>query len=214
MAQTVDNSLEQRIVDLESAVRSLRATNLTDLASVVDASGNPVPLSSLAFGQVAAILSGVGVAQVIGAYNTAPGAASAAPASAWVYPGNPNVEVLVKGGRLRVDWSALIALLGGNATATASWSYSYAVDYIGPVNARGTVVQRVVDPSYYRAIIARDTALTGMYLECGNWFMHTGLAPGWYRISAAWLLAYGAYASGAGDPHGYGDNPRIAATPF
>lgn len=207
MAQVLDTSLEQRVLDLESQVRALRATNLTDLASVVDASGAPVPLSSLAFGQVSSILSGVGVATSAGIAGTAVGTGS----TAWTIA-DPTVEVLVRGGRLRVDWAALIAILGGSAAAAASWSYSYAVDFIGAEGARGTVSTRVINPSYYRAIMARDQAVVGQYVEAGNWFMHTGLAPGWYRVRAAWLLAYSSTAGT--QPQGFGDNPRIAATPF
>jgi hypothetical protein len=215
VAQQADNSLEARFAALEAQVRSLRATNLTDLASVVDASGHPVPLSSLAFGQVADIWAGVGVMNVSGVLNQASGA-NTDPA-AWTYTDRPTVTVLVRGGRLRVDWSALIALNGGNPSTSfaASWAYSYRVTYTGPQDSPGSVSTIVAQPDYYRAIMVRDTSPTGTgsYVEMGNWAMHTGLAPGWYAVQAAWRLQFASAASGS-PPQAFADNPRIAATPL
>jgi hypothetical protein len=206
---TEPSSLEGRVAQLESTVRSLMASNWTDRASVVDAAGNAVQLSSLAFGQVADLWSGIGVMNVSGVLNQ-----STPP---WIYPGHPSVTVLVRGGRLRVDWSALMALNGGNPAApfAASWAYSYRVVYTGPEGAPGTVSTQVVDPDYYRAIMVRDTSATGtgVYVEAANWALHTGLTPGWYKVEGAWRLGYSAASSGS-TPQGFTDNPRIAATPL
>lgn len=211
---TAPSTLEGRIAQLEAQVRSLMATNWTDRASVVDASGAAVPLSNLAFGQVADIWSGVGVMNVLGVLNTAAGPYTN-PAS-WTYT-NPTVTVLVRGGRLRVDWSALVALNGGNPQSpfSAFWVYSYRVIYTGPEGAPNTVNTTAINPDYYRGILLRDTSATGtgVYSECGNWAMHTGLAPGWYRVQAAWLLGFNSVSSGS-PPQGFADNPRIAATPY
>lgn len=219
MAQTVDNSLEQRIADLESAVRSLRATNLTDLASVVDASGNPVPLSGLAFGQVAAIWAGVGVVHIDAAPSFTADGKTASPVptatptpGAWYQPSpGLQLDVLVRGGRLRIDWAALLAMVGGNGNAYGVMSYS--LDYLGDVNTHGTVpLSRPVPLDYYRAIQIRDNAAQGATVQSGNWYMHTGLTPGWYRVRAGWFHGYTSTATIV--PHIDCDNPRIAATPF
>jgi hypothetical protein len=214
MAQTVDNTLEERIRQLEAAVRSLRATNLTDRASVVDAAGNAVPLSGLAFGQVSALWAGIGVMNVSGVLGQARTALTQAH---WTVTDNPAVTVLIRGGRLRVDWSAMLALNGGNPSANfnAYWLYSYRVTYTGPEGAPGTVSTVIVNPDYYRSLLVRDMTATGTgaYLQAGNWAMHTDLTPGWYRVQAAWILGYANAASGS-PPQGFADNPRIAATPL
>lgn len=209
MAGAPDTGLEGRFAALEAQVRSLMATNWTDRASVVDAAGNAVPLSGLAFGQVADLWSGVGVMNVSGVLNTSGGP--------WIYPGHPTVTVLVKGGRLRVDWSALMALNGGNPQQPFSsyWVYSYRGTYLGPETAQGTVNTVVINPDYYRGIAIRDTSATGtgVYHEGGNWAMHTGLTPGWYKIEGAWQLGWSSASSGS-TPQGFCDNPRIAAQPL
>lgn len=214
MPADTPNNLEQRLADLEQQVRALRAGNLTQLASVVDASGNTVSLANLAFGQVVDVWNGVGIIQQSQQPGVTVGPASSAPASAWTYPGHPLVEVLVLSGRLRVDWSAMMACIAGTASSATSWSYSYAVDFIGAQGARGSVTQRVIDPSYYRAIVARDQPVAGTYNEVGNWAFHTGLTPGWYRVQGAWILAYNSTPSTSTMSSGFCDYPRLSATPF
>lgn len=211
MAQSSDNTtLEGRLATLEAGFRSLMAGNWTDLASVVDAAGNAVPLASLAFGQVAAIWAGTGVVSITNP--ASPGVdAKTAPSSVWVQP-DPGLQltVLVKGGRLRVDWAGLLALAGATG-AGATIVMSYTLDYLGPAGAQGSVNQRVVDVDYYRGIQIRDNPAVANTGQQGSWYMHTGLTPGWYRVWAAWILGSGA---ASGQSQGSCDNPRIAATPF
>lgn len=210
---TEPSGLEGRIAALEGQVRSLMATNWTDRASVVDANGNAVPLSGLAFGQVADLWPGVGVVDMSPTAGTASG--SVTDPNQWTYMNpHPVVTVLVRGGRMRVDWSAQMAFLGGTAAANPYLAYSYRVIYTGPQNAPDTASVVVVQPDYYRALLLRDPSFSGnfAYLQAGNWAMHSGLTPGWYRVQGAWFLNYAATAGA--QPHGYIDNPRIAATPF
>lgn len=222
---TEPSSLEGRLAALESAVRSLMATNWTDRASVVDAAGNAVPLSSLAFGQVAAVWAGVGVVAMDGvagqtssAVTTpSPGATSTTVQPGVWYQPNPGcqVDVLVQGGRLRVDWASLLAL-GTTTSGEAPYAcMSYSLDYLGDVRTHGaTPRSRTVVPDYYRSIAIRDNGAVGNSEQMGSWFMHTGLTPGWYRVQAAFFLGYLGASSGNGSPHMNADNPRIAATPF
>lgn len=205
-----DQSTEGILTELIAQVRALRASNPLDLASVTDAAGNTVPLSGLAFGEVATIWAGVGVVSI-----TNPGAspvdAKTAPPSAWTQPSpGLQLDVLVQGGRLRVDWAALLALAGA-AGAGATIVMSYSLDYLGPATARGSVNTRVADPDYYRGIQIRDNPAAANTGQQGTWFMHTGLTPGWYRVWAAWILGTGSVANPS---TGSCDNPRIGATPF
>lgn len=204
-------TLQSWMQNVDRQLRDLAIGNPLDRGSVQDAAGNNVLISSLAFGQVADLWPGVGVMDVPGALNsTGPG---------WTYTAKPTVTVLVRGGRLRVDWSALLALLGGGAPTTtaaqfaAAWVYSYRLMYLGPENARGSVNQQVVGPDYYRALSIRDMSGSGTYLQAANWAMHTDLTPGWYQVQPAWLFSYTSQPVGT-PPHAYADNPRIAATPY
>lgn len=209
----VPAGLADWMAGVERQLRDLATGNPLDRGSVTDAAGNAVPLSSLAFGQVADIWSGVGVVDAA----AQPGQTSTDPGTGvtpWTYMDpHPVVTVLVRGGRLRVDWSAQMAFAGGSTAANPSLVYSYRVLYTGPPDKPGSVSVQVIDPDYYRGLVLRDPSFSGnyFYLQAGNWAMHTGLAPGWYRVQGAWRMTYAASQVG---PHGYIDNPRIAATPF
>jgi hypothetical protein len=206
MVQLADNTLEGRIARLEQQVRSLTAGNLTNNASVVDAQGNAVPLSGLAFGQVQAIQTGNGVASFTGTANTGAGR-SVAP---WMN-GALLVNVLVKGGRLRVDWAANMSALGVQVQTI----YSYTVTFLGngaALDPALDVPANVVVPAdFYRALVVYDPNNIGAIVGHGTWAFHTGLAPGWYRVRAAYQFGY---ASTPQAPTANVDYPRIAATPF
>lgn len=206
MPTPADNSLEGRIADLEAQVRALRSTNLTDLASVRDASGNTVPLSGLAFGQVQATQTGTGVASFVGVANTA------APRSGaqWV-SGALFVDVLVKGGRLRVDWAANMSALGVQVQTIYSYSLTALGNGAAADPARDVPANVVVSPDFYRALVVYDPNTIGAVVGHGTWAFHTGLAPGWYRVRAAYQFGYGSTAQA---PTANVDYPRIAATPF
>jgi hypothetical protein len=208
MAQTADGTLERRIADLEAQVRSMRATNLTDLASVVDASGNSVPLSGLAFGQVSAENPAVGAVSLTSTANVATSGQDTDP-MAWTYLASPILDVLVKGGRMRVDWAAVLAA-NANQTASPEISMSYQVLFRGPSND-GTVNTRVVNPSRYRCIKIVNYGASPRVESYGTFAFHTGLAPGWYRVQTGFYLAY---QSSTTTVTCSADYPRLAATPF
>jgi hypothetical protein len=200
------NSLEQRFADLEQAVRSLRATNLTDRASIVDASGSAVALSALAFGQVIGVNPTVGAVSITGVPNAA--------SPSWGIPSNwsyvdPTVDVYVRGGRLRVDWAALLAMNSGPGMGP-QLVMSYRVTFRGALND-GTVNTVVVQPDYYRCISILDNAGVARIDSMGSFYLHTGLAVGWHRIQAAFFLLYNATT---GTPRASADYPRIGATPL
>lgn len=205
-----DTSTEGRILELERQVADLRQTG----SRIYDpATDQFVSVSSLAFGQVADLWDLIGAADILGVAGATVGTQTD-PANWTFYPRGPSVRVLVRGGRLRVDWAALLYLAGADAYSSAYWVMSYDVTFLGPPDAPDTVSQRVINPDYYRGIVVRDFGKVGAINEAGNWFMHTGLTPGWYRVQAAFRLSYDVIATTAQPPHGWGDNPRVAATPL
>ncbi len=194
-----DTSMAARLAEIERQMADLRQTG----SRIYDpATGAFVPLSSLAFGQVMALEAGVGAESRTGPA----GSAGSTPFTAGT-PG-PQVDVLVRGGRLRVDWASLLAAAGNTTTMV----YSYSVTYIGPPDAPNTASTQVVAPDYYRAVTVRDNQNIGAVASFGSFAFHTGLTPGWYRVRGMYQLVYGS-TPGAG-PAGSADNPRLGATPY
>jgi hypothetical protein len=193
VAQIAETSLEARIANLESQVRSLTASNWTDRASVVNAEGRYVPLSSLAFGQVAARDTG----QVSLTANTA----------TWFY-GNPSLDVYVQGGRLRLDVAGWLIVGGLNLRL----SMSYRV--IGPTETAGEASSTVpVDAHESRALMLTSKGNAASYeMAAGFPDLIEGLAPGWYRVQGAYQLV--GEANAPADTFGYVINRRIFATPL
>lgn len=203
MAQTVDSSLEQRLSDIESALRSLRTTNWTDLASVVNAAGAAVPLSSLAFGQVADTLNtDVTPVSFTGVSGTVGG-------TGFVSAGGPSVNVLVSGGRLRVDIAALMVSSGNKASLMMSYGIR------GPAVSAATAPAAPVIGYNGDTVYSVECFHSGMGQEQdfsgGSFGLHTGLARGWYNVTARYSLSYSgtSYA-----PYGIVTFPRIVATPY
>lgn len=196
MAGIRDTSLEAKIAEIEDQLRALRARNILDLAYVVGADGASVPLSSIAFGQAAAAQAQS--VEINGTPDTVGGAG-------W-FSGDPSVNVLVNGGRLRVDIAASLVATGNKC----SMFMSYAV--LGPVSTPNTTAgQVVVEAAYDRAIEVQHNGL-GMdqRASMGTFGLHTGLAPGWYTIASRYALSYSSSAA----PYGAATNRRIAATPY
>lgn len=209
MAQTVDNSLEGRLADVESAVRSMRATNLTDLASVTNAEGQAVALSALAFGMVT-------VVSPADDYQEITGPRGVVGDSGFIIAA-PSLDVFVTGARLRVDIAATVFARGDHC----SYRMSYALTYLGPAGAKGTVSVRVKDPDPVNAVSVQDQSTTptngsvnaaGAVFSAGTFGLHTVPQPGWYRVDAAYNLSYN--ATYGLPPFGNSENRRIAATPY
>lgn len=188
-------SLEARIEDLEAFARSMLAGNLTDLASVVNAAGRSVPLSSLAFGLVTA----VDLATTDLYVGTAPGAGSLG----WFY-GTPQLDVYVSGGGLVVLSAAQIYAQGNKCGMYQSYRL------LGPTVAAGGGAV-LVGPATDRSVSAFDPGYgQGTQLSAGTFGVHTGLAKGWYTVQSAYYLAY----SGGSVTDGTATNRRLAALPF
>lgn len=199
MAQVADNSLEGRLAQVESGLRALRATNLTDLASVTDASGSAVPLGQLAFGQaVAANTFAVTLTGSAGSPGTVP----------WDVTVGPATDVRVSGGTLRVDVAAALEAYGNRCSVFAGYRV------LGPADtqAGALTAAQAVAPDYTRAIELQDDAV-GMNARgaFGTFDVVPNLAPGWYRVVMAYALTY----SGTVDPpYGIITNRRLVATPY
>lgn len=196
MAGVVDQSLEAKFLELEAAVRAMRARNPLDDAAVVSPStGAYVAMSSLAFGQVAD--SDASLLEVI--------TPSGIGGSAWI-AGNPAVNVYVTGGRLRVDVAAALVASGNKL----SMFMSYAL--FGPSTvAAAPSAPQLVAPAYSRAVEVQHNS-TGMdhRMAAGTFGLHTGLVTGWYRVVSYYATAY----SNTTNPYGSAENRRLAATPY
>lgn len=93
MAQTVDDSLEQRIADLEAAVRAIRATDPFGLIA-----DTATPMVEM-YGTGPSTVGGVG----------------------W-FAGGPAVTIYVGSGRLKVDVAAALVAAGNHCSAFMSYA--------------------------------------------------------------------------------------------
>jgi hypothetical protein len=191
---TEPSGLEGRFAALEQQVRSLMATNWTDRASVVNAAGAAVPLSAIAFGQVN--YHGDDVAPLLTSNNNAGGG------TGWTDGGGPYLSVLVSGGQLRVDFATQIDLDGYQPYAAMSYTLR------GPgataALAAAASAPTVVLGDSWRAVSIGDAHSTTEWQNLtgggASFGIHTGLAPGWYRVAGVYTLSWG--ASTAGPSHG------------
>lgn len=194
-------SLTRTLLEMQRQLRNLATGNPLNKGSVRNAEGNYVAVSSLAFGQVGSVDARVGAVALAGPPNVDVPSGSAV----WTYA-NPGVTVLVTGGRLRVDWAALLAVQAVNGRTVMSTRLTYT----GPEDNPGSVSTLAVGPSYYRSIMLNAPGGAGVG-SFGTFYLHTGLAPGWYRIDSAYTLLHGVDTVA---PKGSVDHPRISATPF
>lgn len=197
MAQTTEQSLEGRISDLEAFARSWSAGNLTDLASVVNAEGRYVPLSSLAFGLVSA--TDLPAVQLDGGNPPAgPGGVG------WIY-GGPQLDVFVAGGNLLVLTAGALHAQGNKCGMYQSYRL------LGPTAAPSIDGAVAVAPAYDRAVLAFDPGYAqGTDIGAASFGTHTGLAIGWYRVQSAYAISF----SGGMYTVGIATNRRLAVMPF
>ena len=198
MAQLTSTSLEARIEELEAFARAMLAGKLTDRASVVNAAGRSVPLSSLAFGLVSAV--DPTYTELYGG-NPVSGPGSLG----WVY-GTPQLDVYVSGGGLVVLTAARLHSQGNKTSMYQSYRL------LGPTATAGDPAAPVaVAAATDRAIEAFDLgAGQGVDLGVGSFGVHTGLAAGYYRVQSAYFLSW----SGTQFTIGSATNRRVAALPF
>jgi hypothetical protein len=207
--------LEDRIRELEAAVRSLMATNWTDRASVVDAAGNAVPLSALAFGQVAANTNAqVTVQGVIGGYGQVTSTDH-----------TPQVVVYVSGGRLRVDvagqlYSALDAsasTAGYNAAVMTPWCrgpYPNAAAATAGLLPTGVTTRSSNNPVLLEVDKNGTGTQTGA-LGAGNFSLFTNLPPGFYLVGVDYMLDYDSTGQVGGNVPSVGIRRRsVSAQPY
>jgi hypothetical protein len=191
------HSLEQRLIDVEAALRSLLAGNWTERASVVNAAGAWVPLSQLAFGLVSA--ADLGYTELNGG-NPAPAPGGVG----WIY-GTPQLDVLVNGGSLLVFTAGQLHAQGNKCGMYQSYRL------LGPTAEPSAAGPQAVGPSYDRAVEAFDPGYgQGTDVGAGTFGSHTGLAPGYYRVQSAYAISF----SGGMFTYGSAVNRRIAALPF
>lgn len=192
-------SLEQRVLDLEAAMRGQRATNQTERISVINAAGQVVPLSQLAFGSVSATDAGLVTFTV--AANAGPGS------QGWLYSG-PSVDVYVTSGRLRIDLAAAL-VSSGNRFSTFM---GYRV--LGPATSQADLAAaaQYAAPDYTRAIELQHNS-SGMDVRgaFGTHDTRTGLPVGWYRVVASYAATYSGYTSAQ---NGSAENRRLTVAPF
>jgi hypothetical protein len=200
---TVD-SLAAEIQRMQRQIRDLAVGNPLNRGAVQNASGLYVPLSSLAFGQATA----VDPARLeMGTTSTGPGFLG------W-YSGGPYVNVLVMGGKLRVDLAAALTAQGNKCSTFVS----YALLGPGPTDVPpgpGTWTTRgelLVEPAQDRAIeIQHNGSGMDQRAAMGTFGLHTGLTPGWYTVDLRYALAF---SGTTGGPYGSVQNRRVAATPY
>lgn len=197
MVQAPATSLEYRIEQLEAGLRSLMAGNWTDLASVVNAAGRAVPLSSLAFGLVGA--TDLGYTELNGG-NPAPAPGGVG----WAY-GSPSLDVRVNGGGLVVLTAGALHAQGNKCAMYQSYRL------LGPGAVAGGSGVVALGPAYDRAVEVFDPGYgQGTDVGAGTFGVHTGLAAGWYRVESAYAISF----SGGMFTYGSAQNRRIAALPF
>jgi hypothetical protein len=186
MAQTSDDSLEQRLADLESAVRAL---------------------------QGAAAVGGTSVASTTPGTYTLTGVASTVGSVGWVTDQGPSVDLFLATGRVRVDVGAAFEVYGNKASLYAGFRVlgpALFVSADGVPDFTGAPVARApaFDPS---AQLQDDGVGMNQLGGFSNWDVVTGLDVGWYRVAACYFLAY---SGTSGAPYGAVSYRRIAATRY
>lgn len=188
MAQTADPSLEQRIADVESQVRAIVA------------------------GQA---LGGTSVAAKIPGAVTLTGIASTLGSVPWTTADGPSVDLFVPSGRFRVDVAASFEVYGNKASLYAGFQVRGPVDARTDPDGSGDYLAAapvLVPPDYERSASLQDDGAGMNQLGAfANFDVVTGLAVGWYRVQAAYALAYGGTT---GPPYGIATYRRIAATRY
>lgn len=187
MAQVADNSLEARIIDLESSVRSLLAT---------------------------AAIGGTTVAASNAAAVTLTGAAGTPGSVGWDVTSGPSVDLLITGGRVLVQVGANFEVYGNKCSLFTGYRVqgptTAARDTMG--NDLLAAAPVAVAPTLEKSAQLQDDG-TGMnQLGAFSTFdLVTGLVAGWYRITETYFLAY---SGTTGNPYGIASYRRLAVTRY
>lgn len=199
----VPAGLADWMAGVERQLRDLATGNPLDKGAVQDAGGRWVPITQLAFGMVTATdLTTVALT----------GAASTVGSVGWTRNG-PQANVLVSGGRLRVDVAGAVEVSGNKAGAYLGYELLGPGSADDPAQATVTQTVQVAAPDLAVAVMAFDPDGSGMskQLAAATFGLHTGLARGWYTVRACYYLAFSA---SSGPPYANFRNRRLAATPY
>ena len=198
------SSLTAEIEKIQRQLRDLAVGNPLNRGAVQNASGAYVPLTSLAFGQA----SKADPTRIeMGTTSTAPGQLG------W-YSGGPFVNVLVMGGKLRVDVAAALTARGNKCSTFVSYAILGPGDPTIPPGpstwtSRG---EALVDPAFDRALeVQHSGAGMDQRAAFGTFGLHEGLAAGWYTVDLRYALVFSGTPDG---PYGSVQNRRVAATPY
>jgi hypothetical protein len=187
-------TLEKWMLDVERQLRDLATGNALNQGAVQKATGEYVPLSGLAFGQVPAR----DATQLSLTVNTA----------TWQL-GTPTLDVFVSGGRLRVDVAGWLIVGGVNLRMAMSYQVN-GPSPAGQADGGGPVVSA---PDVSRALAIKSAGNAASYeLAAGFPDLVEGLTRGWYRVRGAYQLV--GEANAPADTFGYAINRRIFASPL
>lgn len=156
--------------------------------------------------QAAAAVGGTSVAARTVGGITLTGVASSVGSVAWTY-GGPSVDLLVTGGRIRIDVAASLEVYGNKCSLFAGYRVN------GPVVTADLLPGAVaVAPSYEASAQLQDDGVGMNQLGAFSTFdVVSGLAVGWYRVEEAYALAY---SGTTGAPYGIATYRRIAVTRY
>lgn len=185
------------MADVDRRLRNLDTGNPLNRGAVQNAAGDYVRIDQIAFGAVAA--ENLGLLE-LSTPSEAPGGIG------WVATGGPSVNVLVTGGKLRVDVAAALTAQGNKC----SMYMSYAL--LGPGQTEATQTVQAVAPAYTRAVeVQHADAGMDQRLAAGTFGEHIDLVPGWYTVAARYAMLF---SGTTGGPYGSAQNRRLLATPF
>lgn len=194
MAQTSDQTLEQRLLDLEAALRALRAAT--------------------AFGQVFAEANTIGVPAPPDVVLTSADDAGFGIGTGWLDRDDLHVDLYLPAGRMRVDVAASVEanLNSGSPAGTfAEGRFTYGL--FGPADSQvGLDAAPEVTVDYTQAVTCYVTQqAVRNRLAAANWGVIEDLEPGWYRVVTRYGLGYSATAI---TPNATFSKQRLAAMPY
>jgi hypothetical protein len=187
MAQTADNTLEQRIADLESSVRALVAVAAVGGTSLAAADPAAVTLT--------------GVASSVGSVD-------------WNTTAGPVVDLYVQGGRVEVKVAASFEVYGNKCSLFAGYRILGPAPLVDPATGIPdfTAAPVRVAPSYEKSASLQDDGVGMNQLGAfGTFDMATGLTVGWYRVSEVYALTY---SGTTGAPYGIASARRLTVTRY
>lgn len=208
-------SLTRWLGELEREVRGLSTGNALNQGAVQAPDGRYVPLASLAFGQVgwvwtqdqldSAASQAAFDGTEVGTGSQTTGWILAQSPDGGVVPTTPFVDVLITGGRARVDLTNVASVSGSIQTRLIM---GYNISGPAPDQAGLAAAPEARAPDRSRAVVTGSTYgdVTGSTFD-----YVTGLAPGWYRFALRYMFQW---FPEQGPPGALVSAPRIAVAPY